>query len=208
MQNKFYRIWHLVLPILLLTACVATPLPSTAPVPSASDNQLSEYLIGPRDIVQVFVWRNPDISVTIPVRPDGKISTPLVEDMLAVGKTPTQLARDIEKVLATYIKAPVVNVIVSDFAGRFSDQIRVIGQAENPKALPFREQITLLDVLIEVGGLSEFAAGNRAKVVRREGAKTREIAVRLEDLISSGDMSANIRMSPGDILIIPESSFL
>lgn len=167
----------------------------------------TQYLIGPGDTVKVFVWRNPEISATVPVRPDGKISTPLVEDMIAVGKTPTQLARDMEQVLAAYIKKPVVNVIVEGFIGQFSEQIRVVGEATNPKALPYRETITLLDVMIEVGGLTQFAAGNRAKIVRRHGGQKREIKVRLQDLIADGDISKNVEMYPGDILIIPESFF-
>jgi polysaccharide biosynthesis/export protein len=132
---------------------------------------------------------------------------PLAEDIIAVGKTPTGLAHDIEQVLATYIKNPVVIVIVTDFVGAFSEQIRVVGQAANPKALPYRERMTLLDVMIEVGGLTEFAAGNRAKIVRRNGNEEQEIRVRLETLIADGDVSANVRMVPGDILIIPDHGF-
>ncbi len=167
-----------------------------------------QYLIGPGDNLQVFVWRNPEISVTVPVRPDGKISTPLVEDMAAVGKTPTQLARDVEKVLAKYIRTPVVTVIVTTFVGTFGEQIRVVGQAAQPRALPYRERLTLLDVMIEVGGLGEFAAGNRARLVRRTtGGEQTVYRVRLEDLLKKGDISANIAMRPGDIVIIPESRF-
>jgi len=167
----------------------------------------SEYRIGPGDNLRIFVWRNPEISTEVPVRPDGKISTPLVEDMVAVGKTPTELANDMEHVLATYVKNPMVNVIVTDFVGAFSEQIRVVGQAANPKALPYRSRMTLLDVMIEVGGLTEFAAGNRAKIVRRNGSDEQQIRVRLEDLIGDGDVRANMPMAPGDILIIPESWF-
>lgn len=167
----------------------------------------SAYHIGPGDNLSVFVWRNPEISTTVPVRPDGKISTPLVEDMVAVGKTPTELAHDMEQALAAYIKNPVVNVMVTGFVGAFNEQIRVVGQATNPKALPYRERMTLLDVMIEVGGLTEFAAGNRAKLIRRQGGHEQEFQVRLEDLIADGDVSANLGMQPGDILIIPESWF-
>ncbi len=167
-----------------------------------------QYLIGPGDNLQVFVWRNPEISVTVPVRPDGKISTPLVEDMAAVGKTPTQLARDVEKVLAKYIRTPVVTVIVTTFVGTFGEQIRVVGQAAQPRALAYRDRLTLLDVMIEVGGLGEFAAGNRAKLVRRTtGGEQTVYRVRLEDLLKKGDISANVPMRPGDIVIIPESRF-
>ncbi|MFQ5756705.1 MAG: XrtA/PEP-CTERM system exopolysaccharide export protein [Acidiferrobacterales bacterium] len=179
-----------------------TKAPTKAKSPKAT-----MYRIGPGDQLQVFVWRNPEISVTIPVRPDGKISTPLVEDMVAEGKTPTRLARDIEKVLAKYLRTPVVTVIVTGFVGTFGEQIRVVGQAANPRALSYREKMTLLDVMIEVGGLTQFAAGNRAKLVRRYGGRQAVYKVRLEDLIKKGEMSANMTMRPGDILIIPESRF-
>ena len=168
----------------------------------------AEYRIGPGDRLQVFVWRNADVSATVPVRPDGKISTPLVEDMVAVGKTPSQLARDIEGVLQAYIKSPKVNVIVEAFVGTFSDQVRVVGQAAQPRALPYRESMTLLDVMIEVGGLTAFAAGNRALVVRKApDGSTNEIKVRLADLLDDGVMEENIPVQAGDVVIIPESMF-
>ncbi len=203
------RLMRLGLPlfsIVLFSACATSPAPkpagsSTAPADAAG------YLIGPGDNLQVFVWRNQEISVTVPVRPDGKISTPLVEDMVAVGKTPTQLARDIEQILGKYIRTPVVTVIVTGFIGTFGEQIRVVGQAANPKALSYRERITLLDVMIEVGGLGQFAAGNRAKIVRRWGGQQTVIPVRLDDLVKRGDVSANVGMRPGDILVIPETRF-
>ncbi|MFZ0256487.1 MAG: XrtA/PEP-CTERM system exopolysaccharide export protein [Gammaproteobacteria bacterium] len=165
----------------------------------------SQYIIGPGDILEVYVWLVPEISRTVPVRPDGRITTPLVDDMQAVGKTPTQLARDIEQELAKHIKQPNVSVIAKNFVGTFREQIRVVGQAAEPQARPFREDITLLDVIIEVGGLTEFAAGNRAKIVRRTGNGPQEIKVRLGDLVLNGDISANVAMQPGDILIIPAS---
>lgn len=164
-----------------------------------------DYIIGPGDSLEIFVWRNEEISVNVPVRPDGKISTPLVEGMQAAGKTPNQLARDIEAALVKYVKSPVVTVIVKEFVGIFGEQIRVVGQAAEPRALPYREDITLLDVMIEVGGLTEFAAGNRAKIIRRVDGEQLEIKVRIEDLIQDGDISANMLMHPGDVLIIPES---
>ena len=167
----------------------------------------NEYIIGPGDRLSVFVWRNEDISVTVPVRPDGKISTPLVEDMQAVGKTPTQLARDIEGVLAAFVRMPQVNIIVEEFVGTFGEQIRVVGQAAEPQALAYRERLTLLDVMIEVGGLTEFASGNRARVVRNENGQSREIRVRLDDLMNDGDMTQNLAMRPGDVVIIPGSFF-
>lgn len=188
-----------------VTGCAGNQPMGTADVNATEP--VSEYHIGPGDHLSIFVWRNPEISATVPVRPDGMISTPLVEDMVAVGKTPTELAHDIEKVLIAFVKNPVVNVMVTDFVGAFSEQIRVVGQAANPKALPYRAQMTLLDTMIEVGGLTEFAAGNRAKIVRRNGGKEEEFRVRLDDLIADGDISANVPMRPGDILIIPETWF-
>ncbi|MEO8444285.1 MAG: XrtA/PEP-CTERM system exopolysaccharide export protein [Gammaproteobacteria bacterium] len=164
-----------------------------------------EYVIGPGDTVQVFVWQHPEVSVSIPVRPDGRISTPLVEDMQAVGKTPSGLARDIEVALGEYIRSPKVNVIVSGFVGTFSTQVRVVGQAASPQAIPFRQELSVLDVMIQVGGLGPNAAGNRAKIVRRIGNIQEEIPVRLDDLLNKGKISANVPMRPGDVLIIPES---
>jgi polysaccharide export outer membrane protein len=164
-----------------------------------------EYVIGPGDTVQVFVWRNAELSVTVPVRPDGKISTPLVEDMVAVGKTSSQLARDIEKVLAEYVRAPQVNIIVTNAVSTFR-QVRVIGQVTNPQAMPYREGLTALDAILAVGGLTEFAAGNRAKIVRKnEAGKTVEIKVKLESLVKKGKMAENKDLKPGDVIIVPES---
>lgn len=165
------------------------------------------YLIGPGDTLQVFVWRNPEFSATVPVRPDGKISTPLVEDVVAIGKHPSELAREIEEKLMVYIKNPVVTVIVTNFVGQASRQVRVIGEAAQPQAIPFREDLTLLDVMIAVGGLTDFAAGNRAVIVRNQGGKQREFKVRLQDLIKDGKIAANVEMKAGDILIIPRSWF-
>jgi polysaccharide export outer membrane protein len=167
----------------------------------------SEYLIGPGDNLQVFVWQNEDISQDVIVRPDGKITTPLVEDMPVAGKTPTQLARDMEVVLSEFIRAPKVSIIVSGFQGVYSEQVRVVGKAANPRSLSYRNGMTLLDVMIEVGGLAEFAAGNRAKIVRRENGRDQVLKVRIDDLLEDGDISENVAMAPGDILIIPESRF-
>ncbi len=167
----------------------------------------SEYLIGPGDAVNIIVWRNPEVSMSVPVRPDGKITTPLVEDLPAAGKTSTQLARDIEGALAKFIQQPVVTVVVTNFAGIYSEQIRVIGQATRPQALPYRKEMSLMDVLIAVGGVTEFAAGNRASLIRTVDGKQKKYGVRLDDLIKDGDISANMAMRPGDILIIPESYF-
>jgi polysaccharide export outer membrane protein len=165
----------------------------------------SDYIIGPGDNLNVFVWEHPDVSITVPVRPDGRISTPLVEDMRAVGKTPTQLARDMEIALSEYIRSPAITIIVTGFVGTFGEQIRVVGQATSPQALPYRHQMTLLDVMIAVGGLTENAAGNRAMIVRRQNGETVEIPARIKDLLNSGKISQNIVMQPGDVLIIPES---
>jgi polysaccharide export outer membrane protein len=163
--------------------------------------------IGPGDSLQVFVFNQPELTVTVPVRPDGLISTPLVENMLAAGKTPSQLGRDIEKVLAEYVRTPKVNIIVQNFVGTYGDQIRVVGQAAHPQSLPYRNGMTLLDVMIAVGGLGEFAAGNRARLVRNKDGKPVEMRVRLQDLLNGGDIGANLPMQPGDVLIIPQSRF-
>lgn len=173
-----------------------------APAPTVDNN----YLIGPGDMLQVFVWRNPELTSTIPVRPDGKITTPLVEDMVAVGKTPTQLQHDIEKVLAEYIRAPQVNVIVTQPLSSFS-QIKVIGQVTRPQSLPYREGMTVLDAVLSSGGLGQFAAGNRAKLMRTENGKTREIRIKLANLINDGDLAQNLLLKPGDVLVVPESRF-
>lgn len=194
----------------LLVGCASPQsLPPANPAASAvpAEEDLSKYRIGPGDELEIFVWRNPEISATVPVRPDGKISTPLVEDMVAVGKTPSQLARDIEEVLKVYIKQPQVNVIVTNFQGVFEGQVRVVGQAANPQAIPYREGMTVLDVMITVGGLGEFAAGNRAKLVRSENGETTEYRLRLNDLMNRGRIDQNVAMRPGDVIIIPEALF-
>jgi polysaccharide export outer membrane protein len=186
---------------LVLTGCATrTPAPATQVTNP-------EYLIGPGDTVNIMVWRNPEVSMSVPVRPDGKITTPLVEDLPAAGKTSTELARDIEKALAKFIQQPVVTVIVTNFVGNFSEQIRVIGQATKPQALPYRRDMSLMDVLIAVGGVTEFASGNRASVIRTVDGKQQKFNVRLDDLIKEGDISANMPMRPGDVLVIPESFF-
>ena len=182
----------------------STPIGGGTPLATAAIG--SEYIIGPGDTLQVFIWRNAELSTTVPVRPDGRISTPLVEDMVAVGKTPSQLARDVEAVLAEYIRSPQVNVIVTNAVSTFS-QVRVIGEVTTPQALPYREGITVLDAILAVGGLSEFAAGNRGKIVRVLGGKQQEIKVRIGDLVNKGDVSQNLPLKPGDVLVVPESRF-
>lgn len=186
-----------------LGGCGTTYPPMAEPDSSVD----APYLIGPGDTIRVDVWRSPELSVTIPVRPDGKISTPLVEDLQASGKTTAQLAREIEKALTKYVQKPVVTVIVTSFVGQFSQQVRVIGEAAKPQALPYRENMTLLDVMIAVGGITDFADGNKASVLRKSGGKTQQFGVRLRDLVRGGDLSANVPMRPGDVLIIPQSIF-
>jgi polysaccharide export outer membrane protein len=193
--------------LLLLLGCSGSAVLAEDPPEQAVASATGEYLIGPGDTLEVFVWRQPDLSVTVPVRPDGKISTPLVEDVVAVGKTPSQLAREIETVLSEYIRTPEVNIIVQGFVGTFGEQIRVIGQAAQPRAIPYRERMTLMDAIIEAGGLTEFAAGNRSKVVRTVDGKSKEIRVRLDDLINKGKIEENIAMLPGDVIIIPQTLF-
>jgi polysaccharide biosynthesis/export protein len=162
--------------------------------------ETADYLIGPGDQLQIFVWDHADLTTNVQVRPDGKISTPLVEDLQAAGRSPTALARDIERVLAQYVRSPVVTVIVQNFVGETQQQIRVVGQT-TPKALQYRQGMTLLDVMIEVGGLEELAAGNEARILRNVNGQHTEIRVPL----MNGDIKENVRMMPGDVLIIPRS---
>ncbi|GGC19406.1 sugar ABC transporter substrate-binding protein [Novosphingobium marinum] len=168
-----------------------------------------EYVIGPLDELTVFVWRNPELGAEVQVRPDGRITTPLITDMPAVGKTPSMLAEDIKLQLSQYIEEPIVSVIVNKFAGTFSQQVRVVGATEKPASLPFRANMTLLDAMIAVGGLSEYASGNRARLIRfdKEQGRQREYALRLGDLLKKGDSKANVMLNPGDVIIIPESMF-
>ncbi len=168
-----------------------------------------EYIIGPMDQLSVFVWRNPELSAKVQVRPDGRITTPLISDMPAVGKTPAMLADDLKFALSEYIKDPIVSVIVENFSGTYSQQVRVVGATEKPASIPYRANMTVLDAMIAVGGLSEFAAGNRARLVRydRQTGKQREYKVRLGDLLKNGDISANVKLEPGDVIIIPTSMF-
>ncbi len=187
-----------------LAACNTAPRYPDAPRDAATPDY--NYVIGPLDTVNIIVWRNPELSLTVPVRPDGKISTPLVEDLPALGKDASQLARDVEEALSKYIREPVVTVIVTQFAGPYDQQIRVVGEAAKPQVLAYRQRMTLLDVMIAVGGLTDFADGNRASIFRTaDGGKLYN--VRLRDLMRRGDISANVDVKPGDILIIPQSWF-
>lgn len=192
------------LAVLALVGCGTVYPPAPAQPEQAVE---TGYLIGPGDGINVVVWRNPELSMSVPVRPDGTITTPLVEDLPASGRTGTQLARSIEKALEKYIQNPVVTVIVTGFVGPYSQQIRVIGEAAKPQALPYRENMTLLDVMIAVGGITDFAAGNKASILRSAGGKSEQLGVRLIDLIKGGDLSANVAMRPGDVLVIPQSFF-
>lgn len=180
------------------------------PAPSDVQVQLPvtpDYRIGPLDTIQIFVWQSPEFTVTVPVRPDGRISTPLIEDLEATGRTPTQLARDIEEKLKVYVQDPLVTVIVSGFAGPFDQQVRVVGEALQPRAIPYRANMTMLDVMIEVGGLTEFASGNRAVLARGQTGNQTTFNVRLDDLLRDGDIRANVPVLPGDVVIIPQSWF-
>lgn len=193
----------LLLATLSLAACSTTHL---APAPASAATAEYRYLIGPLDTLNIIVWRNPELSLTVQVRPDGFISTPLVEDLLAIGRNPTDLARDIEKALSKYSRDPIVTVVVTAFTGASGEQIRIVGEAARPQAIPYRQNMTMLDVMIQVGGLTDFADGNNAVLVRgKEGGQ--QYAVRLKDLIKRGDITANVDVRPGDILIIPQSWF-
>src|SRR5271169_232187 len=187
----------------VIAGCASSPYPP-APQIAATPDYL--YKIGPLDSVNVVVWRNPELTLSVPVRPDGKITAPLIEDLPALGKDPTTLARDIEKALSKYIRDPVVTVIVTSFNGPYPEQIRVVGEAQKPQALPYRQGMTVLDVMIAVGGLTDFADGNKASIMRTsEGGQ--QYNVRLRDLVKRGDVSANVDVKPGDILLVPQSWF-
>jgi len=209
-QNNYLKIPLLLLSLtagpFLLSGCTGKIMPA-ASLEDFKTIPDYNYIIGPGDNVNIFVWRNPEVSQSVPVRPDGKITTPLVEDLQASGKTPTELARKIEEVLGIYIKDPSVTVIVTGFVGPYDQQVRVIGEAAQPQALPFRENMTLLDLMIAVGGLTEFAAGNKTVLVRRVNGREMQYRVRIDDLIDEGDISANVHILPGDIMIVPESWF-
>ncbi len=210
-SNLVFPTWAAAFAALVLAGCDAGPAPVTAAAPaptaaSVADNQI--YVIGPGDNLRIFVYQAPDLSGSVAVRPDGRISVPLVGDVMATGKNPTQLAKELEVALAKYVRSPTVTVIVNSFVGPLDRQIRVIGEATQPRALYYREGMTVLDVLIECGGLTKFAAGNRAVINRRNPDGTsQQIRVHLSDLIKDGDISANVVMQPGDTLIIPQSWF-
>jgi polysaccharide export outer membrane protein len=209
MQNKFSassRVFALaVLALVGLAGCAAPGTP--APPVSTVSAEPSAYLIGPGDSLQISVWHNPELSTSVPVRPDGRISTPLVPDVTAAGKTPQQLGLDIETALKKYVADPVVTVIVSGFVGSYAEQIRIVGEATTPRAIPFLAHMTVLDAMIAAGGLTPYAAGNRAKILRHADGKEVNVSVRLADLLKDGDLSANTDLHPGDIIIIPQTYF-
>lgn len=190
--------------VIMLSGCATShpPLETKAEVPDDYT-----YVIGPGDSVQMFVWGNPEVTQSVTVRPDGKITAPLVEELPASGKTPYELARDVEKELAKYVRNPLVTIIVSGFVGPYSEQVRVVGQAAQPQAIPYKEHMTLLDLMIAVGGTTEFADGNGASIIRIIDGEQKQFAVRIDDLIEDADISANAEIRPGDILVIPEAFF-
>jgi polysaccharide export outer membrane protein len=181
--------------------------PELPPAPPASSLPSAEYRIGPGDSLNIFVWRNPELTVTVPVRPDGRVSIPLVEDVVAIGKTPTALAREYEQRLGKYIREPLVTVIVSGFVGPIPDQVRIIGEAAQPRSLPYRADMTVLDAMIAVGGLTRYAAGNDSVLIRTVNGVQTTYAVHLRDLVRDGDISSNVALQAGDILIIPQRLF-
>jgi polysaccharide export outer membrane protein len=196
---------------LLLSGCASIPNPFGAAAPEApKDSDYAKdwvYRVGPGDSLSIFVWRNPELSQTVTVRPDGRFSTPLVKEYLATGKTPPELAVELEKLLGEYVRDPLVTVTPSRFVGEYYDQVRVVGEAARPTATPYRRSMTVLDLMIQVGGLTQFAAGNRAVLVRYASGKEEEYTMRLDDLVRDGDISANVALQPGDIIIIPEAWF-
>lgn len=190
-----------------LSGC-ATGGASDIPPSSTATEAPADYLIGPGDKLDVFVWRNPDLSTSVPVRPDGKISIPLINDMEAAGITPTQLGKNIEARLSNFVQNPLVTVIVTGFVGALGEQIRIVGAGVVPMAIPYQDNMTVLDAIISVGGLTSVAAGNRAKIWRRSShQKNNVFKVRLDDLLKDGDLSANVKLVPGDVIIVPQSWF-
>jgi polysaccharide biosynthesis/export protein len=207
-RSKGYS-WSAVLRLLLIVmvgSFMVGCASSFPPAPTKAASSDYNYRIGPGDTVNIVVWRNPELSMSVPVRPDGMLASPLIEDLPAIGKNPTTLARDIEQALSKFIRDPVVTVIVTQFVGPYSEQIRVVGEAAKPQVLAYKQNMTLLDVMIAVGGITDFADGNAASIVRPADDK-QQYAVRLKDLIKRGDVSANVEMKPGDVLIIPRSWF-
>ncbi len=206
-ENLLKLLTVLIVSSVLISCGSSRPSYKASEIPEAAATESADYSIGPGDTLQIFVWDHEDLSTGVQVRPDGKISTPLVEDLQAAGNTPTELARKIENVLKEYVRSPVVTVIMQEFVGEGAQQVKVVGQAVAPSALQYKQGMTVLDVMIAVGGLSEFAAGNKAKVVRKTEDGEVEIRIRLGDLLNDGDIEQNIEMKAGDVLIIPQSFF-
>jgi polysaccharide export outer membrane protein len=190
--------------VLCLGAC--SSMGNYPPAPRAAQTEDELYKVGPLDSLNIVVWRNPDLSGVVAVRPDGRISTPLVSDLVAAGRTPAQIARDVETALSKYVRDPTVSVLVTSFQGTFAEQIRIVGEATKPQAIPYRRDMTLLDVMILAGGITDFADGNGAVLVRNsEGGK--QYSVHLKDLLKRGDISANVDVKPGDVIIVPQGWF-
>ncbi|MFZ4757136.1 MAG: XrtA/PEP-CTERM system exopolysaccharide export protein [Burkholderiaceae bacterium] len=194
----------LVVAAALLAGCASSSLPP-APAKAAAGPSY-QYQIGPGDALEVNVWRHPELSAKVPVRPDGKITVPLIEDLPAIGRTPADLGREIEQRLQKYVREPNVTVLVTNFVGNAAEQVRVVGQAMRPAALPYKQGMTLLDVMIQVGGITEYASGNRAVLIR-QSENNKQYGVRLRDLLKGGDVSANVEVQPGDVIMIPEGWF-
>lgn len=186
--------------------CASFSNPKYPPAPVAAATPDYNYIVGAGDSLNIIVWRNPELSLTVPVRPDGKVTTPLVDEIVAQGKTSSEIARDVEKALSKYVRDPIVTVIVTGFVGPYSEQIRVVGEAAKPQFLSYKQKMTLLDVMIAVGGLTDFADGNAASILRASDGDKR-YTVRIKDLIKRGDLSANVEMKPGDVLVIPQGWF-
>jgi polysaccharide export outer membrane protein len=207
-ERKVYRTcFSAITAVIALSVAACGGAPPLPPAPPASSLPSAEYRIGPGDSLNIFVWRNPELTLTVPVRPDGRLSIPLVEDVVAIGKTPTALAREFEQRLAKYIKEPLVTVIAEGFFGPIPDQIRVIGEAAQPRALPYRADMTVLDAMIAVGGLTRYAAGNDSVIIRTAQGEQNTYSVHLSSLIRDGEIESNVALRPGDILIIPQRLF-
>lgn len=205
---QFVKFSLLIAMLSLIAGCATGVSTTNTDTSYVDDNNSYQYKIGPGDTLDIFVWRNPDVSTTgIPVRPDGRISAPLVDSLLASGKTPSEVAQDIEKILAEYIRDPLVTVTVKTVKGGIDQLVRVIGEVTKPGAIPYSRNMTVLDVMLAVEGLTEFAAGNKATLIRGEGSERTQLNVRLDDLLKGGKVSANTPVQPGDILIVPESLF-
>ena len=212
MEKRIFTLYKLITVIIatvFINACSNLNTLPTATIHPSSTQEIStyKYLIGPGDSLNIFVWRNPEVSGSFTVRPDGMITTSLVEDIPVTGKTPTELAREIEKILSTYLRDPIVTVTVGGFVGPYSEQVRIIGEASNPRAINYKQNMTLLDVMIQVGGMTEYANGNEAILIRIADDKQMQYQIFIDDLIKNGDISANVDILPGDIIIIPETWF-